>query len=96
MCKLKGTFSILTHPSRIYVPFYVQKKVGIWFRYLPTFWAKVPFLTLFFPRSSLTWIGLVLMTPKTCDNHRQREHISLGTKLVISFNRGKTNAIALE
>ena len=26
MCKLKGTFSILTHPPRIYVPFSVQKK----------------------------------------------------------------------
>ena len=44
------------------------------------------------------WIGLVLMTPKTCDNHGQRdkqtefinrvkrEQISLRTKLVISFN----------
>ena len=42
------------------------------------------------------WIGLVLMTPKTCDNHGQRdkqtefinrvkiEQISLRTKLVIS------------
>ena len=45
------------------------------------------------------------MTPKTCDNHRQRdkhiyelkkEHISLRTKLVISFNRGKIIAIAPE
>ena len=25
MCKLKGTFSILTHPPKIYVPFSVQK-----------------------------------------------------------------------
>ena len=49
-------------------------------------------------------IGLVLMTPKTCDNHGQRdkqtefinrvkrEQISLRTKLVISFNPGKINA----
>ena len=51
------------------------------------------------------WIGLVLMTQKTCDNHRQRnkqinrlkrEPISLRTKLVISFNWGKINAIAPE
>ena len=51
------------------------------------------------------WIGLVLMTPKSCDNHGQRdkqtefiirvkrEQISLRTKLVISFNLGKINAI---
>ena len=51
------------------------------------------------------WIGLVLMTPKTCDNHGQRdkqtelinrvkrEQISLRTKLVISLNCGKINAI---
>ena len=54
------------------------------------------------------WIGLVLMTPKTCDNHGQRdkqtefinkvkrEQNSLRTKLVISFDRGKINAIILE
>ena len=54
------------------------------------------------------WIGLVLMTPKTFDNHGQRdkqsefitrvkrEQISLRTKLVIYFNQGKINAIALE
>ena len=51
------------------------------------------------------WIVLVLMTPKTCDNHGQRdkktefiirvkrEQKSLRTKLVISFNWGKINAI---
>ena len=51
------------------------------------------------------WIGLVLMTPKTCDNHGQRdkqtefinrvkrEQISLRTKLVISFNQDKINTI---
>ena len=56
------------------------------------------------------WIGLVLMTPKTCDNHghgqrdkqtefinkEKREQNSLRTKLVISFDRGKINAIILE
>ena len=56
------------------------------------------------------WIGLVLMTPKTCDNHGhgqrdkqtefinkvKREQNSLRTKLVISFDRGKINAIILE
>ena len=48
------------------------------------------------------WIGLVPMTPKTCDNYRQRdkqinrlkrENISLRTKLVKSFNWGKINAV---
>ena len=46
------------------------------------------------------------MTPKTCDNHRKREkqrefikrvkkeHISLRTKLALSFDWGKINAIA--
>ena len=51
------------------------------------------------------WIGLVLMTPKTCDNYRQRdkqinrlkiELKGLKTKLVISFIQGKINAIATE
>ena len=54
------------------------------------------------------WIGLFLMTPKTCDNYGQRnkqtefinrvkrEQISLRTKLVISFNQGKINAIVPE
>ena len=51
------------------------------------------------------WIGLVLMTPKTCDNHRPRdkqinrlkiEHKCYRTKLMISFNQGKINAIAPE
>ena len=28
MCKLKGTFCILTHPPKIYVPFYVKNKLG--------------------------------------------------------------------
>ena len=51
------------------------------------------------------WIGLVQMTPKTYDNHRQRdkhiirlerEHTSLRTKLEISFNGGKFNAKALK
>ena len=53
------------------------------------------------------WIGLVLMTPKTCEygqrdkqtefiNRVKREQISLKTKLVISFNRGKINAIVPE
>jgi len=51
------------------------------------------------------WIDLVLMTPKTCDNLRQRdqqinglkkEHLSLRTILVISFKQGKINAIAPE
>ena len=44
------------------------------------------------------------MTPKSYDNHRQtdiinrveREHISLRTKLVTSFNWVKINAIAAE
>ena len=47
------------------------------------------------------WIGPVLMNPKTCNNHGQRdrqtefmnrvkrEQISLRKKLVISFNLGK-------
>ena len=70
---------------------------------------KVSFLTLN-TRYILTlymvkWIGLILMTSKTCDNHRQRdkqinklkrEDISLRTKLVIFFNWGKINAIAPE
>ena len=54
------------------------------------------------------WIGLVLMTPKTYDNHGQKnnqtefinkvkkEHLSLRTKLVITFNRGKINALVPE
>lgn len=54
------------------------------------------------------WIGLVLMTSKTCGNHRQRdkqieiinrvkrEYLSLRTKLVISFIRGKINALVPE
>ena len=48
------------------------------------------------------WIGLVLITPKTCDNHRERdkpieiEHVSLRKKMVKSFKWGKINAIALE
>ena len=52
--------------------------------------------------------GLVQLTPKPCDNHGQRdkqtefinkvkrEQNSLRTKLVISFDRGKINAIILE
>ena len=57
--------------------------------------------------SPVQW-KLVNKTPKTCDNHRQRDkqtefinrekrdHISLRTKLVISFNWGKINAITPE
>ena len=64
---------------------------------------KHQILTLYMVR----WIGLILMTPKTYDNHMyvrqtdkdnkivQREDISLRTKLVISFNWG-INAMAPE
>ena len=65
---------------------------------------KHQILTLYIDR----WIGLVLITTKTYDNHMymcvrqtdkpnkivQREHISLRTKLVASL--GIINAIALE
>ena len=41
---------------------FMYKKVGNWFRYLPTFWAKVLFFTLFsdvVPKAlkSLGWVG---------------------------------------
>ena len=45
ICKLKRTFRIF---PTLPVPFSVQLKVGILFRYLPTFRAKVLFFTLYF------------------------------------------------
>ena len=73
---------------------------------------KINFLILFGFLVKITpdirWIGLVLTTPKAHDYRRQRdkrteiiiivrrEHKSLRTKVVISFNWGKINTIAQE